>query len=534
MTSLTAGSPICNCKNPDTCIHSFTLKVKDRTFNYKQDKFISMVETIDEGGKGVPLSLTLQDKQCVSHNPQCPQGMIYNLANETSAMLFHKGLSQYNAHFDASKLNFFTVYDSMSFLVDYILAKDAMQVLPMTSYMLRVGQCGGEAFISRPLTFIDGMSQIFNFAPRDALWSYIHVYPELKWEVSVALGLAGEREEFTDRQCKKQQKAENTNKGLPQRGHRGWTNRPKSEITSSLEMEGKLTAQLGSVTHDYSRTVTSDFRKNPNKLSLLNKAVDTIGLLTKALSTKSSAGGDIKLLKTEFIYPKIEIKGSGELKEDTSAESLYMESRVALELAPLIGLKMTFDLVQAFAAWYGMDAFIAAVREQMMAGEDEINKGKNAAYAGIKIDLILQGELNFSIAFKTDAERKWTFDQGADTEIQLAITLEAQVRAGVRFHIVEGFLNMGGTATAKAGIWLDNKMKDKLDLVFFHNGITAKVYVSYTVGLSAESDSANDSSGPTKKKFTSQKVDENEKKEEKWIIYEKLEKKDSKYRFNFL
>ena len=36
MTSLTAGSPSCNCKNPDTCIHAFTLKVKDRTFAYKR------------------------------------------------------------------------------------------------------------------------------------------------------------------------------------------------------------------------------------------------------------------------------------------------------------------------------------------------------------------------------------------------------------------------------------------------------------------------------------------------------------------
>ncbi len=39
MTSLTAGSPSCNCKNPDTCIHSLTLRVGNKTFTYKQNDF---------------------------------------------------------------------------------------------------------------------------------------------------------------------------------------------------------------------------------------------------------------------------------------------------------------------------------------------------------------------------------------------------------------------------------------------------------------------------------------------------------------
>lgn len=39
MTSTTAGSPTCNCKNPDTCIHALTLKLGDKAYEYKQDDF---------------------------------------------------------------------------------------------------------------------------------------------------------------------------------------------------------------------------------------------------------------------------------------------------------------------------------------------------------------------------------------------------------------------------------------------------------------------------------------------------------------
>lgn len=75
-------------------------------------------------------------------------------------------------------------------------------------------------------------------------------------------------------------------------------------------------------------------------------------------------------------------------------------------------------------------------------------------------------------------------------------------------------------------------MKDKLDLVFFHNGITAKLYVSYTVGLSSQSKSNEDADRPTRD--LDQAVDTSDKVEKEWIIHEKLEKKDSKYRLNLM
>ncbi len=532
MTSLTAGSPTCNCKNPDTCIHSFTLKVKDRTFTYKQDKFISRVEALDEGSKGVPLSLSLQDKQCVSHNPQCPQGVIYDQAKPDSLKSFNKGLTTYKARFDAENIRFFDHHDAIDFLVDYILAKDVRNKLPKASYILRVGQCSGEPFVGKRLNFADGMSQMLNLAPRDALWTYINIYPEFKWEIGASIGVAEEVTQFSDKELRKQQRTENANNGLPQRGHRGWTKRPPYEITDSLEMEGKLTAKVGNVSHEYSQKLKQDFKKKAKKINLLNRSVQSIDLLTKALSTTKSAGGKVKLLSTEIIYPKLEIKGSGELKEEASSENLYIENQVSLGFAPLMGMKITLDLLQAFAAWYRADVLLAAIREGLMSGEEENKAGKNSAFVGIKFELVAQGELNFTLAFKSDAKKNWEWQKVDSAEAKFSLTIEANVRAGVRFYIAEGALDVGGKAIAEGCFGLDNSVKDKLDLVFYHNGIVAKVYVSYTVGLSSQSERTGDGGGiPTSAEQT---VDTSEKVEKEWTIHDKLEKKDSKYRINLI
>ena len=66
MTSTTAGSSICNCKHPDTCIHSFKLTIEKRTYEYKQNDFYSHIEIINKTDKSTPLALSLTGKTCVS------------------------------------------------------------------------------------------------------------------------------------------------------------------------------------------------------------------------------------------------------------------------------------------------------------------------------------------------------------------------------------------------------------------------------------------------------------------------------------
>jgi hypothetical protein len=533
MTSLPAGSPKCNCKNPDTCIHSFTLKVKEKTFTYKQNGFIRTVNVIAEEKKAVPISLSLVGKQCVSHNPLCPQGTIYTPEKANSLKAFNKGMTNYQAHYNSDKLHFFEKYDSIGFLVDYVLAKSTLGLLPTTSYTLRVGQCRGEPFVKKPLSFMDGLSQLFNFAPKDALWTYINIYPEYKWEASLVIGKDKEVEKYTDKELKKQQRGENADKGLAQRGHRGWTKRPTHSITDVLDIEGKLSCKLGSITHDYSATLKNEFKKKAKNIPFLDKAKQSLDMVGEALSTGKGGEGKITLLHTEILYPTFEIKGGGELKEG-SAGLVYIERQVSLGFAPLVGLRMTLDLIQAFAAWYNMDVLMAAVREGLMSGEQAHEEGRNSAFIGMKFELVAEGAINLTLVFKSDEKNEWEWQKTDSAESKLSLTIEANVRAGVRFYIANGALTIGGKAVAEGCLGLDSPTKGKLPLVFYHNGITAKVYVSYTVGLSRDSKKTDK---PTQtfpeEPSNSRNADQGKKTEKEWIIHDKLDKKDSRYRINF-
>ncbi|MBJ7223030.1 MULTISPECIES: hypothetical protein [unclassified Brenneria] len=251
------------------------------------------------------------------------------------------------------------------------------------------------------------------------------------------------------------------------------------------------------------------------------------------LSTTKDKSAKITLLDTEIIYPVLEIKSSGELKEDAASNTIYIERQLSLGLAPLIGMKMTLDLFQAFAAWYHADVLLAAVREGLMSQEQAYEEGHNAAFFGTKFRLVAEGEVDFTLAFVSDAENKWKWQNEDAAEAKLSLALDANVRAGVRFYIANGALTIGGKGIAEGCLGLYSPEKDKLDLVFYHNGITAKVYVSYTAGISQGSKSGSDEENEVFGSVSSKpKANRNNKSEKEWIIHEKLEKKNSKYNIN--
>ncbi|QXT42933.1 hypothetical protein [Serratia fonticola] len=194
---------------------------------------------------------------------------------------------------------------------------------------------------------------------------------------------------------------------------------------------------------------------------------------------------------------------------------------------------MTLDLLQAFAAWYKMDVLLAAVREGLMSKEQAYNEGGNAAFIGMKFELVAEGTIDLKLAFKSDAKNEWEWEKTDSVEAKLSLTIEANVRAGVRFYIANGALTIGGKAVAEGCLGLDNPTKDKMELVLYHNGITAKVYVSYTVGIARDSQVDNESNDVPEETSSSQEAEQEKKNEKEWIIHDKLEKKDSTYRINF-
>ncbi|MFP1868527.1 hypothetical protein [Lonsdalea quercina] len=536
MISLTAGSPSCNCDNPDTCIHAFSLKVKSRTFDYNQDDFVTTVESIDATGDGVSISLYLTGKGCVSHNPLCPRGIIYDSEGNRKPEVFSSGLTNYVCDYGKEKEAIFSTHNAIDFLREYIFSKSIRALLPKAKYTLRVGQCNGYSFISESLLFLNAMSQIFSLPSRDALRTQIFIYPAFSWDASVMIGTDVTVTEFTERQRKKKAKEDNIINGNPQRGSRGWTKRPKDEISHSLEIGGEFTYTLGNnPAHDYSSSMKKDFKKKADSLSLLNKSLKSIDFIRKALSTRKGGNEEITLIDTEIIYPAINIDAKGELKEDEASGDVYIERELSLGLSPLIGMKITLDLFQAFAAWYSADVLLAAVRERLMSQEQAYEEGRNAAFFGTQFWLITEGSINFTLVFKSDAKNEWEWKKDESAEVRLALTTEANVRAGVRFYIANGALTIGGKAVAEGCIGLDAPTKDKLDMVFYHNGIVAKVYVGYTVGISSSPDTTDtEGAGFPKNNGGVKSPDEKNKSEKEWVIHDKLEKSDSKYRFNII
>ncbi len=92
-------------------------------------------------------------------------------------------------------------------------------------------------------------------------------------------------------------------------------------------------------------------------------------------------------------FPKLVIEGSGELTENNNAHSVYMKGKVSVVFDPLIGIRITLDLLQAFAACYHFDQFTAIVREELTAREKSVNNGNNGAYVGLSFDLYLEGTI---------------------------------------------------------------------------------------------------------------------------------------------
>lgn len=534
MVSLTAGSPKCHCKNPDTCIHSFTLTVKERSFTYRQSGFVGAVDTIDESSTGVPVSLSLVGKTCVSGNPKCPQGMIYSENKSSTLMSFNNGTMNYTAHYNPDAGNTLDSFEGITFLNKYVLTKDPMKNMVPTPYILRVGQCQGGDFVNRPLNFMDGV-QILNMAPADSLWTLVNVYPAFSWATDLTVEISESTKKYSEAERRKIQKAKNVSADKAQRGARGWTTLPEHEITRELDIEGSLSYKFNGVDHPYSTALLKkEYKKNPDKLSVLNKAQASITKLNELFAGTQSQGGTVKLITTEIIYPKLKLSGGGELRENEASDSMYMEYKVSLGMDPLIGMRLTFDLIQAFAAWYKTDILVAAVREQLMSGKQAVEEGKNAAFAGMKLNLIAEAEVDLGLQFTSDADGLWQWQAMGSSEVKGTLILDVHVQAGVRYYVVNGALDIKASAKAELMLGLDDSRKDQVDMVFYHNGITAEVHVSFTASISLNKgalvnnkntiDNITDDSNINKLKTIGKN----------WIIYDKLDKKKSKHQIHIL
>ena len=505
MTSTTAGSSICNCKHPDTCIHSFKLTIEKRTYEYKQNDFYSHIEIINKTDKSTPLALSLTGKTCVSHNPACPNGIIYNIDNKETLKKFTSGTVNYEVNYNEKVTNTLSDINTIIFISKYILYQNSsLNWLPKSQYILRVGQCYGDQLVERDINFSDGFRQIFNIAPHDRIWSHINVYPNYDWKIDVKIGLTDKTKEYSDGELKDQQRKENRKAGQQNRGTRGWTKRPKYSISDALDIDGTLSYKLGtSPRHDLSQKLKVDFKRKAKELKLLQDTTRTLDMVGKALSTNEGAGTKYKILNTDILYPKLSVGGSGELVEDNNTQSVYIKGKVSAGFSPLIGLRITFDLLQAFAAWYGAASVTDIIRQQLAARESSVKSGDNGAYLGLKFDLIASGTINLSLIFESDDKKNWNWRVEGSNEVKLALSLEANARSGVKIYVFEGAFEVYAKAIAEGVIVFDSTAQNNIEMIFYHNGIRAEVGASISVGIAKDGDKTrNGESGRVSTKTT--------------------------------
>ncbi|ROP56313.1 hypothetical protein EDF81_3868 [Enterobacter sp. BIGb0383] len=544
MLSLTAGSPSCNCKNPDSCIHSFTLSVGKKTYTYKQDVFASSIKIINKDVNPLSIKLKLVGKGCISNNPECPKGVIYDISKKDTLKSFTKAEIDYDVNYDKSKAKELNKDDAVSFLGKNILGKDALDWIPANKYILRVGQCQGESFVNGEINFVDGVKQILNISPRDRFMSIISIYPKYKWNVGVTIGLKQDVSELSDKTLIKEKRKENKDAGMENRDARGWTKLPRYSITDSLDIDGTISYEIGKEPpHDFSQKIKADFKKRAKDLSLLQDTTRAIGLIGKSLSTNEGKGVQFKILDTEILYPKLSINGGAELTEDDKTNTVYMKGKLSVGLKPLAGIRVTLDLLQAFAAWYGVESVTDIIRQQLAAREKAVNEGKDGAYAGLKFNLIASGTINVALAFESGPDNAWDWRVEGDNEVKFALSVEANARAGVTFTVIEGVfaidasVEIFGKASAEGIVAFDTTAQKRIEMIFYHNGVKLEVGASASAGISKGKGRAKATNGQRVSETTSttgtakQSYVDNKK---EWILHDKLEKEKSKWRLSML
>jgi hypothetical protein len=535
MTSLPAGSPKCNCKNPDTCIHSLTLKVDQHVYEYKQGDFISLVSVINRTAAPLPIELSLAGKSCVSHNPECPKGLIYSPEKESTLKTFTRGSISYQVNYDTDKVHNLSRCDAFDFINFYVLKQSTVDWLPKEQYILRVGQCQGESFVDKKLNFADGFRQLLNIAPRDRLWTVINVYPNYNWAIDITIAASKKVIEHSDKELKAERRKENKDAGMPQRDTRGWTKLSRYSITDTYEIEGTLSYQLGQEPErNFSHSLKPSIKRKAKELTILQDTMKTINLVGKALSTGEGSGTEYKILDTEIMFPKFKISGGGELAEDENSHQVYMKGKVSFAFSPLIGLAIKLDLLQAFAAWYHAETVTDIIRQQLAARENSVKSGDNGAYAGLEFSLNAYGKVNLAVVFESNLAKTWDCRVEGTNEVELELSLRANARAGVKFYYIEGAFIVEGAGIAKGILAFDQTPKKQVEAIFYHRGIKIEVGASFTAGVASSDSKAEKDSSRVIKKFSEKTIDYKEKKggKKEWILHESLEKKDSKYRFN--
>ncbi|MEQ2027940.1 hypothetical protein [Xenorhabdus szentirmaii] len=530
MTSTKAGSAVCGCDNPDDCTHQIDVTLGDQTISYQQYSFphqLHYVVSKPEEGEipQVPIKLSSSSKGCISNNSVCPIGNLFNEKRQPISQFSPKKPYSENLTYSKKTDSFSIIDNSPIALLRRFLEKDFYSQLEYESYYVQVDECGGKPLIDKTFNLF-GTTKRITFGKKIIFGSNILLYLNEGQKLNVAFGVAEEIEKYTDEQRRRQQIETNRANGLRHRGSYGWRRNTKPyEVRNSLTITGEITAEKGAETRSWSKELEFEFKKGKKKLGPIDTAIDSIGKLNNILSFGYDQS-KFRVLNLDLINPLINISGGYNLSHNDEYK-LFCKFNADITATPLVGLELRADVIQIFAAAFKVNTLVAKIREKGEELEQEVQQGKNGAFLGAQLDIILSGDLSVMFGWESDDKGNWSFKKDTVLETGFGIRAETNIRGGVRYYAINGYFDASAQISAKVLVALEST-EQSMELVLYHDGIQASASVEYGVGIKGKEDENNDqdmeNAGEVKHEDTPI--------EKKWIFQEPLPKEKSTYRIS--
>ncbi|HIF9499470.1 TPA: hypothetical protein ACX6SJ_003996, partial [Photobacterium damselae] len=230
-------------------------------------------------------------------------------------------------------------------------------------------------------------------------------------------------------------------------------------------------------------------------------------------SMLSSGKEKFNLIETKIKPPSVMLSGGGTFNPKN--ERYNIEKNLTVKLFPLVGVSVTLDIIQALAAYCGANSLVELVRDDLSCEERESN------CADLKCNLVAETNIHTEFNIKSQDNIKDINFSGV-TKGDVIFKLDSNLSVKYNVWVVSGVFEVGANVIAK-GYAEFQKVKDDIELVFYHDGVVAMVNMKYKYELNNENDLDSN--------FSFEHPETN--KSEKWVLFDKLPKNSSTYKVGF-
>lgn len=532
----------CRCNLKGDCLTRYQITSDAGLFEFKNgDAGMRTLKLVDKG-EGTKVSIAIEGS-CVKSLSTCPTGYLTDNIDYSEAL----SATQCKTHTLRYRGNLGHEMGLWGALQS-ILAEGATPLL-YTRYKVCITQCAGKPQVNEPLWLAPSpISYLLGQLPSD---TFIDVYPKTEIKSNLTLSFSPtDKTELTDKDRKEEYQYRKDNNLRGERTHvgpngaLGYEPIPKTEIKKKMTLSGSLAITQGALTTEYTneKSVTKSNLYKPERLQdsfnnivdqwkLINGIIDITQKILSGTYQKDGAS-QVKLIDGKWGDTKITLKGTQ--TRDIVDAAIATSGSIKLGFSPLCEFTITLDMILAAAAYFKAAQIVDELLKQAKALEEKVKAGGVGAYAG--------AEFVFALTTKLDATSTITFtpNQAASCSFDAvsAVTLlgKANIRGGAKVWFVEGAFLLEGEVVAEGKLALQSKLKNNLphvELVYFHDGIKAKVKIEVAASVKGKDDEAATGNGGRGAWVSAASTSSHSAKKtynEEWVWADPLTQENSPYR----